>query len=203
MGNKLKFLFLKLLLLLFLIYFLVSGAIFLLLTTTRVNFETTVTDDVFVPSFHVISMVPKFRDKYFTLPELEKVSVIKKTDGLLVKTETYIFNFIFKNKKSDSKLKSSISFSINKKEDLNVEQLQEKINDALQNNKNFKYEVFSGKNFSFIRDYVIWSLLFLFIIIFAFIKVLKAEKKSKEQDKKNITAKETTLSNEINDSIIK
>jgi flagellar biosynthesis/type III secretory pathway M-ring protein FliF/YscJ len=148
-------------------------------------------------------MVPKFRDKYFTLPELEKVSVIKKTDGLLVKTETYIFNFIFKNKKSDSKLKSSISFSINKKEDLNVEQLQEKINDALQNNKNFKYEVFSGKNFSFIRDYVIWSLLFLFIIIFAFIKVLKAEKKSIEQDKKNLIAKETTLSNEINDSIIK
>ena len=84
-----------------------------------------------------------------------------------------------------------------------MEQIQEEINDALQNNKVFKYEVFSGKNFSFIRDYVIWSLFFLFIIIFAFIKVLNAEKKSKEQDKKNLTAKETTLSNEINDSIIK
>ncbi len=203
MKNKLKFLILKLIVLFFMIYFLISGMIFLLLTTIRVDFETTVTDDVFVPKFHITSMVPKFKDIYFPLPKLEKVTVTKQTDGLLLQSKSYIFNFVFKNEQSDSKFKKSISFFMKKKEDINIEQLQEEINDALQNNKIFKYEVFSGKNFSFIRDYVIWSLFFLFIIIFAFIKIRQAEKKSIEQNKKITSAKENSYPNEINDSIIK
>ena len=203
MNGKLKFLILKLIALLFMIYFIVSGTMFFLLTTVRVNFETTVTDDVFVPKFHVTSMVPKFKDRYFSLPMLEKVTVTEQTDGLLLQSKSYIFNFVFKNEQSDSKLKKSISFFMKKKEDINIEQLQEEINDALQNNKIFKYEVFSGKNFSFIRDYIIWSLFFLFIIIFAFIKIQKAEKKSVEQNKKITAAKENSYPNEINDSIIK
>ncbi len=203
MNSKLKFLILKLLLLFFFVYFLLSGAIFLLITTIHVNFETTISDDMFVPKFHVTSKIPKFKDKYFSLPKLEKVTVTKQTDGLLLQTKSYIFNFVFKNEQPDSKFKKSISFSMRKKEDINVEELQDEINDALQNNKIFKYEVFSGKNISFIRDYIIWSLFFLFIIVFSFIKIRKAEKKSLEQNKDLPSAKENSYPNEINDSIIK
>ena len=125
MNSKLKFLILKLLLLFFFVYFLLSGAIFLLITTIHVNFETTISDDMFVPKFHVTSKIPKFKDKYFSLPKLEKVTVTKQTDGLLLQTKSYIFDFVFKNEQPDSKFKKSISFSMRKKEDINVEELQD------------------------------------------------------------------------------
>ena len=173
MNKKLKFLLLKILLLLFLILPLPIEAVFFLGTTIRLNFETTITGDSLNPKFHITSLIPTITDRSISLPNIKQVTISQIGPG-----DNY-YKLKFELEGIDPQ---PPSVPTDKKTYEEVEKLLEEITDALQNNKTVSYELLSGKNI-FSRLFISWSLIsitILLILLFLFVKIRKAEKKTTE-----------------------
>jgi ATP-dependent Zn protease len=174
MSRKLKFLLLKVLILLFAIIILSTEAFLFLGTTFRLNFETTVTRNSITPKFRVTSLVPTLRDRAISLPNIKKVTISQTNlrDGYY-----YSLNFELEGVNSQPP-----AIPTNKETYKEAEKLIEEITDALQNNKSVSYELFSSKKF-FSGIFKTWSLItvtIIFILLFIFILIKKAENKTTE-----------------------
>ncbi len=173
MNKKLKFLLLKILLLLFLILPLPIEAVFFLGTTIHLNFETTITGDSLNPKFHITSLIPTITDRSISLPNIKQVTISQIGPG-----DNY-YKLKFELEGIDPQ---PPSVPTDKKTYEEVEKLLEEITDALQNNKTVSYELFSGRKI-FSKPFIYWSLIYItiiFIVLVLFIKLKRAERKTIE-----------------------
>ncbi len=173
MNRKLKFLLLKILLLLLAIIPLSVEVILFLGTTFRLNFETTVTENSITPKFRVTSLIPTLTDRAISLPNVKKVTISQTN----LRKNYYSLNFELEGVNPQPP-----SVPTDKETYEEAEKLLEEITNALQNNKSVSYELLSGKNF-FSSIFKTWSLItitIIFILLFLFIKIKKAENKTTE-----------------------
>jgi len=174
MSRKLKFLLLKVLILLFAIIILSTEAFLFLGTTFRLNFETTITENSITPKFRVKSLVPTLTARAISLPNIKKITISQKNlrDGYY-----YSLNFELEGVNPQPP-----AIPTNKETYEEAEKLIEEITDALQNNKSVSYELFSSKKF-FSGIFKTWSLItitVIFILLFLFMQIKKAEKRTTE-----------------------
>ena len=154
MNKKLKFLLLKILLLLFLILPLPIEAVFFLGTTIHLNFETTITGDSLNPKFHITSLIPTITDRSISLPNIKQVTISQIGPG----DNYYKLKFELEGKLCSKGILSSIS----------------KFNVICE---------FIVIIIIYVNNFIYWSLIYItiiFIVLVLFIKLKRAERKTIE-----------------------
>ena len=173
MSRKLKFLLLKILLLLFLILPLQIESILFLGVTFSVNFETTVADNFLTPQLRIKSFIPKIMNRTISFPSVKKVTISQTKFS----NDYYALDFELEGIDTQPP-----SIPTDKKTYEEAEKLIEKITDAVQNNKSVSYELLSGKKI-FFKLFKFWSLMYItiiFIVLVLFIMLKNAERKTTE-----------------------
>lgn len=173
MSKKLKFLLLKILLLLFLILPLPVETILFLGVTFSVNFETTLADNSLASQIHIKSFVPKIKNRTISFPNVKKVTISQAK----IRDSYYTLDFELEGIEYQPP-----PIPTDKETYEEVEKLIEKITDAVQNNKSVSYELLSGKKICS-KLFIYWSLIYIFIIFIVlvlFIQLKRAERKTTE-----------------------
>ncbi len=183
MNKKLKFLLLQILFLFFAIVSLLLGTLFFLGHSININFETSLINNSLIPKIHITSMLPKLKDKSITLTNLEEVTILESAG----RKQHYSLVFKFKDAEDDNaeeikQLQSMPPLPTQKDTYEEAKKLQDKITDALQNNKVVKYEIFPDNNI-FSHLYPLWFFVFMFFLFmfFFFMTIKKAVSSTTKQ----------------------
>ena len=179
------------------LFFLLMVCLFTLITKVHVDFKTTISDGVFESKINWITPIPKLKELSIPLAKIEEVTL---TEDNIKNKNFYSLEFKLANK-FNSKLSNSYHVSLMTNQYEYAKKVQENIEDALQNKKEFTCELFS-LNIPEIRKGILTLYASAAIMVIIFIVLLIMEKKEKNKITQSDIKEETTPNN-INDSIIK
>ncbi len=190
-----KYRIIQIILLMIMLYFLFMCGLVYLIKSISINFETNVLDNNFKVGINVTSAIPKLKKVSFPLSNVKQV-ILKEDNSQ--KEIYYSLEFKFLDESNNIK-NSSFSIALLNKQYEYVQKIQNEINDALQNQKEFNCEILS-LNLPIFNKLLVLFLSFSSTIFVLFIIILMIEKKEKNRIKTFDTNKDQS---NINNSIIK
>lgn len=179
------------------IYFLLMAWFITLIKGVHVNFETAISDGAFESKMNWITPIPKLKKISIPLAKIEQVILRedKSNDLSYYSLEFKCFN------KFNSSMPGTIKVTLMSKQYEYAQRIKEEISDALQNQKEFKCELFS-LDIPIIRKFILTFYIFSVTFFIVFIIVFILGKKETEK-RKTSNSLEGNKPNNINDSIIK
>ena len=187
----------KIIILIAIVYFLLIAWCFILIKKIHANFETSISNGNFEAKINWTFPIPKLKNISFPSAKIEQVKL--KEDK--TKNKNY-YSLEFKlADKFNRGHSENFNITLMSKEYDYAQNIKNKIEEALQNQKEFKCEIFSFDFPEFRKIIVIWFASAIALLIVLIIVIILEKKEKKKINSSNI--KEKNNSNNINNSIMK